>query len=115
MEERRKLERFSLSAPARVLIESEDSRKREELNLMTKDVSSDGAFLCSSQPLPEGANVSLELLLSLETLRKFAGEGGKARIRLKGKVIRVDGNGAAIRFASKYKITALEDGHHRLV
>ena len=112
MEERRKLERFELVAPARVVVELE-SGKKKEFDLTTKDVSSDGAYLLSSQPLPEGASVKMEFLLSLDALRKLAGEKGRAKIRVKGKVIRVDSNGAAIRFASKYKITAFENGNQK--
>ena len=108
MDERRKLERFELNAPARVVVEFESGEKKE-FDLTTKDVSSDGAYLFTSQPLPKGASVKMEFLLSMDALRKMAGEKGRARIRVKGMVIRVDGSGAAIRFASKYKITAFEN------
>jgi len=110
MEERRKLERFELHAPARILVELGEG-KREELDLTTKDVSSGGAFIYSDQPLPEGATVKIELLISLTMLQKLAGEKGRAKVKVKGKVIRVDEDGAAIRFNSKYKITALENGN----
>lgn len=111
MEERRKLERFDLCAPARILVELGEG-KAEELDLTTKDVSSGGAFIYSDQPLPEGANVKIELFISLAMLKQLAGEKGRAKVKVKGKVIRVDENGAAIRFDSKYKITALDNGSH---
>ena len=110
MEERRKLERFELNAPARVLLES-GRCKNDEYNLTTRDVSSDGAFLYSSQPFPEGAKVKMDFMISLETLQRLAGEKGMAKIRVKGKVIRSDENGIAIRFESSYKITALENNN----
>lgn len=110
MEERRKLERFELNTPARVLLESGRSKK-DEYNLTTRDVSSAGAFLYSSQPLPEGASVKMEFLLSLDTLQKLAGDKCRAKVRVKGKVIRSDENGIAIRFESSYKITALENNN----
>jgi hypothetical protein len=111
MDERRKLERFDLRAPARIVVEDEGGRM-DEFNLTTKDVSSDGAYLYTSQPLPEGATVRMEFLIALDTLRKLTSEKGKARVRVKGKVIRVDENGAAIRFESKYKITGVDIGHY---
>jgi hypothetical protein len=112
MEERRRLERFELNAPARVMVQSEGGTK-EELDLTTKDVSSGGAFLFSSQPLTEGANVKMELLISLDMLRQLAGERRAAKIKVKGRVIRVDAEGIAIRFDSAYKITALENGENK--
>jgi c-di-GMP-binding flagellar brake protein YcgR len=105
MEERRRLERFELSTPARVQLES--GKGKAEYNLTTRDVSSGGAFLYSPQPLPEGAKVKMEFLISLETLQKLAGENGTAQVRVKGKVIRSDSNGVAIRFENGYKITAV--------
>jgi hypothetical protein len=108
-EERRRLERFKLHTSARILVELGEGKK-EELDLTTKDVSSGGAFIYSDQPLPEGATVKIELLISLATIQKLAGEKGRAKVKVKGKVIRVNENGAAIRFDSKYKITALDNG-----
>ena len=112
MEERRRLERFELNAPARVIVQTEGGAK-EELDLTTKDVSSGGAFLFSSQPVSEGASVKMELLISLSMLRELAGEKKAAKIKVKGRVIRVDAEGIAIRFDSTYKITALENGNNK--
>ena len=112
MEERRRLERFELNAPARVIVQIKGSTEKE-LDLTTKDVSSGGAFLFSSQPLTEGASVKMELLISLDMLRELAGEKKAAKIKVKGMVIRVDAEGIAIRFDSAYKITAVENGHKR--
>lgn len=106
MEERRKLERFELITPAHVLIESAIHR-REKYDLRTRDISSAGAFLISSQPIAEGTDVRMEFVLSLDMLQKLSGEKGRARVRVKGKVIRSDPDGIAIQFDSNYKITAL--------
>jgi hypothetical protein len=112
MEERRRLERFELNAPAKVIVQTEGGPK-EALDLTTKDVSSGGAFLFSSQPFTEGSNVKMELVISLDMLRKLAGEKKAAKIKVKGRVIRVDAEGIAIRFDSSYKITALENGNNK--
>ena len=110
MNERRKLERFELHAPVRVLVEAAGNKKAK-FDLTTRDLSSGGAFLYSSQPLPEGAKVRMDILISMGVLRKLMGEKGRARVRVKGQVIRSNSTGVAIRFESSYKITALEDNN----
>ena len=112
MEERRKLERFELNAPAKVIVQTKGDTK-EELHLTTKDVSSGGAFLFASQPLAEGASVKMEFLISLDMLQELAGEKKAAKIKVKGRVIRVDAEGIAIQFDNTYKITALENGNNK--
>jgi hypothetical protein len=107
MAERRRLERFDLSAPTQVIVEAE-SGKMAQLNLTTKDVSSGGAYLYSCQPLKKGARVTMEMLFFLDAIWKLAGEKGRVKIKVRGTVIRVDADGIAIRFESKYKITALD-------
>ncbi len=109
MKERRRLERFGLNTCARVQVEPENGRK-VEFNLMTKDVSSDGAFLYTSQPLAEGVFVRMEFLISSEMFRYQARASGRAKVGVKGKVIRVDSDGIAIGFDSKYKITNFNSG-----
>ena len=108
MEERRKLERFLLNTPAWIQIEANGIRQGK-LDLVTRDVSSGGAFLYSHQQIPEGANVRTEFYITLDTLEKTLGEEGKAWVRVRGKVIRVDPDGVAIQFDNRYKITALID------
>ena len=110
MEERRKLERFELHSPTRVLLES-GAKRKDEYELTTRDVSSGGAFLYASQPLPEGAKVRMEFMISVDALRKIAGEKGRASVRVRGTVIRSTQDGIAVRFESSYKITALDDGN----
>jgi hypothetical protein len=107
--DRRTLERFDLSAPARVTLESE-AGGQEPLDLVTKDVSSAGAFLYCPQHLVEGARVRMELLILPDTLSKSNGETGRAKVKVRGTIIRADTDGIAIRFESRFKITALEDG-----
>lgn len=110
MAERRRLERFDLAAPARLIVEAEGGN-RAQLNLTTKDVSSAGAYLFCPKPLVEGVRVKMEILISLGTASRLLREKGKARIKVKGTVIRVDTDGIAIRFENKYKITALDSGY----
>ena len=113
MAERRRLERFELTAPARLVVESNGSEK-VQLDLSTKDVSSAGAYLYCPQPLVEGARVNMELLLSCDTSSRLEGAMNRARIRVKGTIVRVDADGVAIRFESKYKISALGSGRQEI-
>lgn len=104
MQDRRKLERFELRVPALVVVESRSGRE-EVLDLTTKDVSSDGAYLLSSNLLPEGAMVRMEFMLAMNSVGRSWRDGRRMRVRVTGKVIRVDGNGAAVRFGNRYRIT----------
>ena len=105
--EKRKLERFELHAPAKIaLIES---GRKKYLEMIAKDISSAGAFLFSDQPFSAGANVQIEILLSLEALRRLAGRQGKVKVRVHGTVIRSDPKGIAVRFDGKLRITAQEN------
>lgn len=104
--ERRKLERFELKGPARILLESGEG-KGGSFSLTTRDVSSAGAFLFSSYPIPEGIDIKMDFVLSLDLLNRLVSEGGRARVRVQGKIIRTDADGIAVRFKNKYKITSL--------
>lgn len=108
MEERRKLERFELNVPARITMKS-GINKIEEYHLSTRDLSSAGAYLYSNQALPKGACVRMEFLIGFDTLEKIAGDKGRAKVRVRGQVIRSSSEGIAVRFDSKYKITTLEN------
>jgi hypothetical protein len=110
MEDRRKLERFELRFPALVVVESQNGEEVVR-DLTTKDVSADGAYLLSSSLLPEGALVRMEFMLAMNSISKSAKENGRARVRVTGRVIRVDDNGIAIRFGNRYKITTAGSGY----
>ncbi len=103
MLERRKLERFNLQTPARLRVEGEGIRS-EVLSLVTRDISSSGVFITTDQPLPQGAPVKLELLISLDMIRRILGESGKARVKVDGHVIRAEDRGMAIEFRGRFKI-----------
>jgi hypothetical protein len=105
-QERRRLERFDLQASAKIIFECEGGTQ-ESLSLMTRDVSSSGAYILTPRPLPEGMPVRLELLLSLDVLMKILGEGGQAKVKVKGKVIRADDCGMAIVFDNKFKFLTM--------
>ena len=109
MEERRKLERFQLHVPAKIEL-TDESGHHETLQLETKDISADGAFFVSSKPITEGADIRLEMVLSVERLKDLIGAHKKVELKLQGHVIRSDSNGVAVMFDRKYQIKALN--HH---
>ena len=109
MEERRKLERFQLHVPAKIEL-TDASGHHETLQLETKDISADGAYIVSSEPITEGADIRLEMILSVEKLKDLIGADKKVELKLQGHVIRSDSNGVAVQFNRKYHIRALN--HH---
>jgi hypothetical protein len=105
MDERRKIERFELQADTRIEVVTGDGGTNT-FATTTKDISCDGAYVTTSRPLPEGAAVKLEMLLSLDMLQRIVGQKGNAKVKVKGKVIRSENGGMAIQFDKKYKIQA---------
>jgi hypothetical protein len=104
-EDRRRLQRFDLQASTQIEVQQEDGQ-RGVLSFTTRDISSMGAFIETARPLPNGAPVRLELVLPLEMLMRVVGKDGRARIKVRGKVIRVEEGGMAIQFDRKFKIVA---------
>jgi hypothetical protein len=104
-EDRRRLQRFDLQASTQIEVQQEDGH-RGVLSFTTRDISSMGAFIETARPLPEGAPVRLELMLPLDVLMRIVGKDARARIKVRGKVIRVEEGGMAIRFDRKFKIVA---------
>ena len=109
MEERRKLERFQLHVPAKIEL-TDASGQHETLQLETKDISADGAFFVSSTPIIEGADIRLEMILTVDKLKDLIGVHKKVELKLQGHVIRSDSDGVAVQFDRKYHIRALN--HH---
>ena len=111
MVNRRKLERFELQLQALVSIDKGECAPKT-INLLTTNISSSGAFLRSAHPLPIGTKVKLDLVLSLDELKKVKGK--RTLIEVSGEVIRNGGQGMAVCFAEDCKIspiagTAAED------
>ena len=103
--ERRQLERFDMELPAEIIKNGGD--ETEIIQLLTRDVSSGGAFLQTDAPLPVGTKVKMSLVLPLEQLRNI--KSNKASIRVSGAVIRNTENGMAICFEGKFDIKPIND------
>ena len=103
-ENKRTLDRFSLSIPAtiEVVFEGLNGDEAEVMNLETRDVCAGGAFFNTDRPLPEGTQVKIEMKLSLDRLKELAGR--QALISVTGKVIRTEEGGMAVRFEPDYTL-----------
>ena len=104
MVEKRRLERFDLVLPAAIEFINEHQDERM-INLLTTNICSGGAYFYTNQPLPEGTQVKIDLVLPLDKLRKLKKEHKKAFIKVTGKVLRTESEGMAIFFNKDYQIT----------
>ena len=96
-QDKREVQRFDLRLHT-VLKELEN--RPCQLELFTRDISSDGAFLCMEEPLALGTPVELTFFLPVR--QKI-----RSRIQTKGRVIRSESAGMAVRFESDYQILSV--------
>ncbi len=101
--EKRRLERFDLQLPATIeIIGDNGDHEARFINLLTRNACSGGAYFHTNQPLPVGTEVKIDLVLSIDSLKKIKGK--HAFIQVNGSVIRTEANGMAICFDSNYSI-----------
>jgi hypothetical protein len=103
MKEKRELERFDVELPATIEFLTSDQEK-SLLNLLTTNICSGGAFFHTTQPLPQGTQVKIDLVLPLDELRKLKKEHKKAFIKVTGEVRRTESEGMAICFDEDYQL-----------
>ena len=96
-QEKRDVQRFDLRLHT-VLQKLEN--RASQLELYTRDISSDGAYLCMEHPLP--LDTSVELTFFLPVRQRI-----RSKIQTNGRVIRSEKEGMAIRFESNYQILTL--------
>ena len=99
---KRRHERFRLELPASVFLRGAPEGT-QICYLVTRDISSSGAFLRTPVPYPAGAELDLELTLAA---------GGKCypdtwltNVRVSGTVLRVEPDGNAVAFGDDCQIT----------
>jgi hypothetical protein len=97
VQEKRAVQRFDLRLHA-VLQELE--HRGNQLELYTRDISSDGAYLCMERPLPPDTPVELTFFLPVQ--QKI-----RSKIQTNGRIIRSEDEGIAVRFESDYQIFAV--------
>jgi len=96
-QEKREVQRFDLRLHT-VLTELENRAGR--LELYTRDISSDGAYLCMENPLPLDTPVELTFFLPLR-------QQIRSKIQTNGRIVRSEGRGVAVRFESSYQIMSV--------
>jgi hypothetical protein len=101
MKENRKLKRFELDIPARLLVTTDD-QKKEVIELKTANISAGGAFLQTEHRLPEGTRVQLDIVLPVEKIKELIGMYGCVTVI--GSVTRSEPEGIAVVFDNKYEI-----------
>ena len=103
--EKRKMERFSLELPTCITVNN-SNRKQETFEFKISNVSADGAFIKTDEPLSVGTEVSISMILSLKRIKKFREK--KSLINVSGSVIRRDEKGMAVCFNGKCTISPYE-------
>ncbi len=104
VQERRALERFDLQIPARlhIISEGDGSRSAPEQQLITSNISADGAFFLTKKPLSSGTMVDVGL--DLTVARPHSSIPRRSQIKVAGRVVRIEPTGMAIRFEPGYQI-----------
>jgi len=103
MKERRRLERFDLEVSGAIELLA-PGQEREILNLLTSNICSGGAYFHTTQPLPEGTQIKIDLVLPLDKLKRLKEDCKQAYIKVTGKVLRSESEGMAICFDEDYRI-----------
>ena len=104
--EKRKLERFNLEITAKACIIA-DGGMEEKLDLVTRDVCSNGAYFRTEHPLPIGTEMEINLVLPLDKLKALQANCVKAMVRVPGKVLRIESDGVGVGFDQTYDIRPL--------
>ena len=107
MQYKRKLERFSLKAPAKI-IPIDSNRKKSAFDLETNNVSAGGAFFHTSQSLPEGTQVEVDVVLPLDKLEILRDSSKQVHLKISGRVVRSETEGIAVCFDKDYQIRQLD-------
>jgi len=103
MENYRNLERFSLRAPAKVK-PVDSGRKEDVFRFLTTNICAGGAFFHTSNALPEGTEVDVEVVLPLDKLEILKDSSKKVHLKINGRVVRCEADGIAVCFGKDYKL-----------
>lgn len=94
--DRRRAQRFRLSVPLKLMVGEAASGSIETVGVETVDISSAGALVDTEFPLPVGSVLEIDIDIPLERLDDQ--EGKRARVAVRGKVVRHSGAGMALSF-----------------
>ncbi|RPI70039.1 MAG: PilZ domain-containing protein [Geobacteraceae bacterium] len=101
--DQRRLERFGLKLPALLQSPSEDNRTPPRM-LLTRDISSNGAYFHTAEPHSYANQVQVKLILKVPT---FDNGIGHVFLTTTGEVIRRETSGLAVKFDDGHKLAYL--------
>lgn len=99
MDEKRELQRFALELPVRM---HRNENGDERIILKTSNICSKGAFIGADNPYPVGTNLEMEIFLLSDS------HGKDDVIRIRGRVVRTEPEGMAVKFDANYQILPVE-------
>lgn len=103
--EKRKLERFNMEIPGTVSIKASGAKKK--LELVTRDICSEGAYFKTEQAVPIGTEVQIDLVLPLKKFKMLPEHCEKVLVTLSGKVLRIEPGGIGVCFDEAYDMRPL--------
>lgn len=106
--ERRKLQRFDLRLPAWLMLTGPKNGRK--VPVITRDISADGAFFSTKEPLIVGAPVTACVVLPARESRRQMPD--KTGVNFKGQVVRVELSGVAVRFNRHWEFGCVTADNH---
>ena len=103
MREKRKVERFNLHIETVLNPQCETTVDKKAV-LLSRNISCDGVFLETNNPLPIGTKVDLNLLLSQHELSNKS-KDERINISTSGKVVRTSEQGMGVEFNKLHKVS----------
>ena len=100
MEEQRRLERFNIKFPTK--LEVFTSENKQVFNVVTRNISADGAYFRTPTPIRNNTHVRVTLSINNNILRKF--KKNPSLLKIRGIVVRSDPTGLAVRFTRKFRV-----------
>jgi len=104
MKNRRKFERFPLSLPARIV--TNDSSRKQIFKFKTRDISSAGAFIDTTEKFSEGTQFKMDFTVPSKKIKELTGT--MSLIECEGSVVRSTDYGMAVRFNGNCQIFGLK-------
>ncbi len=108
MDNRRRFSRFDIDVPAVIECVRVEGEKTVQV-CWTVNLSAAGAFIRSSQPLPEGTPVKMDFVLQFADLETSTNPRGDLKLSASGHVLRSEPEGMAIRFSEDCEIYLREE------
>jgi len=105
MKERRKFERFPLSLLTR--IETKESNRKHIFKFQTRDISSAGAFIDTTEKFSEGTQFKMDIAIPNKNIKKLT--GALSLIECEGSVVRSTESGIAVCFNGNCQILSFTD------